>query len=120
MTGVTVSTGTFREVRCFARGVSIHGDEIERSFRAVRGRHRCRVVGDWEVDFWLAINTPRTTFLLSFATRFCRMGRVRPDAAQKPAITKELHSSLRNSIRLPQSRIATLERQPNLLTSGSC
>src|SRR5215470_3281997 len=47
----------------------------------------------------VARNTPRATSLLSFATRFYRMGRVRPDAAEKHAITKELQASLRNSIR---------------------
>jgi hypothetical protein len=49
----------------------------------------------------LLVIRQRTTSLPSFATRFCStvMGRVRPDAAQKPAITKELQASLRNSIR---------------------
>src|SRR5215472_290103 len=41
-------------------------------------------------NFRIARHTPRTTSLTSFATRFYRMARVRPDAAQKPAITKEL------------------------------
>lgn len=50
MTGVTVSTGTFREPRWFASGVSIDEDEqIERAFRAVSAEHGCQTVGNSEV-----------------------------------------------------------------------